>query len=178
MGEQDIWRIDQLMAMRMADEAWGVITAETISACWKHTKIVNPRALDGSPLHTNSPSLPHTTIVVVSVQMSIDLLQQAIDDLAKRKIGECNKLKAEEMVAMEGEMLTEKEWSDEDIVEQVIADVSPEEAMEVSDDEEHPPLMAPAQALQAVRELQRYALAHSGPEWDDAAQLLPKLTTV
>jgi len=38
-NEVDIYKIDLLEGMRMAQEAWKEVTAETIQHCWNHTKI-------------------------------------------------------------------------------------------------------------------------------------------
>jgi hypothetical protein len=38
-GIPDIYKIEQLDAMRLADAAWGAVTPQTISNCWKHTGI-------------------------------------------------------------------------------------------------------------------------------------------
>jgi hypothetical protein len=39
-GEEDIWVMDQLEAMRLMDCAWDNVTVDTIVNCWGHTKIL------------------------------------------------------------------------------------------------------------------------------------------
>ena len=38
-GEYDIFQINLLEAIKMAQNAWNAVTNETIAHCWKHTKI-------------------------------------------------------------------------------------------------------------------------------------------
>jgi hypothetical protein len=38
-GEPDIYKVNLLEAMLMAEKAWNSVTAETIKHCWDHTKI-------------------------------------------------------------------------------------------------------------------------------------------
>jgi hypothetical protein len=39
-GERNIWKINLLEAMRMAERAWDQVNAATIENCWRHTGIV------------------------------------------------------------------------------------------------------------------------------------------
>lgn len=39
-GEQDIFKIDQLQAMRILEKAWDAVSEQTIANCWKHTGIM------------------------------------------------------------------------------------------------------------------------------------------
>jgi hypothetical protein len=39
-GERDIWKINLLEAMRMAERAWDEVSSEIIQNCWRHTGIV------------------------------------------------------------------------------------------------------------------------------------------
>ncbi|CCO27126.1 Tigger transposable element-derived protein 6 OS=Homo sapiens GN=TIGD6 PE=2 SV=2 [Rhizoctonia solani AG-1 IB] len=56
-GIANIYKINQLEAMKIAADAWESISPETISNCWKHTGIV-PRDSDSLPLNTsvNNPT--------------------------------------------------------------------------------------------------------------------------
>jgi len=38
-GEVDIYKIDQLEIMLLANAAWQAITPETVTNCWSHTGI-------------------------------------------------------------------------------------------------------------------------------------------
>lgn len=38
-GEQDIYKLDLLEAMKMAKKAWDNVSSETIKNCWNHTEI-------------------------------------------------------------------------------------------------------------------------------------------
>src|SRR3954468_10420753 len=58
-GEQDIYKIDLLEAMLMAENAWTSVTAQTIMHCWDHTEIQRePILLRIPPVQTAIPSQP------------------------------------------------------------------------------------------------------------------------
>lgn len=180
-GEQNIWHIDQLAAMRIAEEAWGVINTSTIVNCWLHSGIISRRDSDGKPLPTNNPEIcPDTT--PIPIQKSIEMLQEAIDKLAARKIGTDNIMKATELVDIDAETVTEKAFTDVEIMEQARAELNPDLAdndignHDDDDDDDDEPVLTAVKALQAVKELQRFALTQNAKEWDNAISLLPKLT--
>jgi len=56
-GEQDIYKINLLEAMLMAQEAWKEVTAATIAHCWNHTKI-QPSS---TPIDSGSTPVSSTT---------------------------------------------------------------------------------------------------------------------
>jgi hypothetical protein len=39
-GEADIFKIDQLEAMRLMERAWEEVSTETVANCWRHTGIL------------------------------------------------------------------------------------------------------------------------------------------
>ncbi|CAG8595685.1 164_t:CDS:2, partial [Dentiscutata heterogama] len=49
-GEKDIYKIDQLQAMKWIKIAWSEVSAEMIRRCWFRTKIVSPRDENGIPV--------------------------------------------------------------------------------------------------------------------------------
>lgn len=51
-GERDIYKIDQLQAMRWVNAAWSEVSAETIDNCWKHSGIIDRNT--SSSVHLNS----------------------------------------------------------------------------------------------------------------------------
>ena len=177
---EDIWHINQLEAMQLAEEAWGIVSGETVANCWKHTRIVTPRGDDGVTLLPESelqlPSRDSSTLA--SVKKSIELLQRDLDRLALKKIGADNVMSASEMVNVSGEEITEMEWSDNEILDQIRSELNPVAELTgpvVDDDNEEPPVFTPAKALQAIKELQRFAGVQSSKEWTEAGKLLPKL---
>ncbi|KIO16261.1 hypothetical protein M407DRAFT_12906 [Tulasnella calospora MUT 4182] len=48
-GEVDLYKIDQLQAMRLAAEAWDRVTGQTVANCWGHASILSPRDANGDP---------------------------------------------------------------------------------------------------------------------------------
>lgn len=53
----DIYQIDQLQAMRIADIAWNEVDATTIRNCWKKAGILPPPEEPSSPWQTRIPLL-------------------------------------------------------------------------------------------------------------------------
>lgn len=182
-GEEDIWHINQLEGMRLAEEAWSVVSTSTIVNCWKHTGIVSPRGPDGITILPSNPETPlkpsqaAKDAADISVTKALQMLQTVIDKLGSRRVGSENVLKAAEMVDVKEERVTEKEWTDEEIVMQVQAEAKEKagESEEDSDDEDEPALWSHSRTLQALKELQRTALVRGGDEWVEAAKLLPRL---
>jgi hypothetical protein len=176
-GEQNIWHIDQLAAMRIAEEAWGIINASTIINCWRHSGILSPRDGDGKPLPAHTiPDAHSDNPAPVSVQKSIELLQEAINKLAGQRVGTASVMKATEMVDVDAEKTTERALTDNEIMEQARAELDPVLAENNVEDDDVEPVLPPVKALQAVKEHQRFALTQSGKEWDEAMRLLPQLT--
>lgn len=63
-GTEDIYKIDILEAMHMANKAWEVVSELTIKHCWDHTKILLYALLSWpGTLNVNLRCLPWLTLV-------------------------------------------------------------------------------------------------------------------
>lgn len=107
-GFVDIYHIDQLEGQRLTLEAWDQVTGSTIANCWRHAGIL---PTDDIPI---DPALTNT-----AVDSSIAQLDAALNELAAAAILPRNVISSAKLVAMKEEVVTEEEWTDEDIVEQV-----------------------------------------------------------
>jgi len=176
-GVEDIWHINQLEAMQLAEEAWGVVSKSTISNCWRHTRIITPRGPDGVTLHPEQLQDPtiHTNSTIASVEKSIELLQRDLDKLIARRVGVANAITAAEMVDVEGENVTEMEWTDAELLDHARSELGLTSAATPDDDDEEAPIYTSAKALQSVKELLRYSERQSSKEWNELAKVLPKV---
>jgi len=175
-GVEDIWHINQLEAMRLAEEAWGVVSKSTINNCWRHTRILTPRGPDGVTLLPDQLQDPaQTNSTIASVEKSLELLQRDLDKLICRRVGVANAMTAAEMVDVEGENVTEMEWTDAELLDQARSELGLISSATPDDDDDETPLYTSAKALQAVQELLRYSEHQSSKEWSEFATILPKV---
>ncbi|QRW26507.1 tigger transposable element-derived protein [Rhizoctonia solani] len=110
----DIYNISQLQAMELADRAWAMVTPQTIVNCWRHTGICPPQHLLFIEYYSPGvlDSHPNTTL-----ELETALLEQAagLPHLA-------HSLFHEMLSVFDETPPTEHEWTDLEIVEQIIAD--------------------------------------------------------
>ncbi|KAJ6529833.1 hypothetical protein B0H19DRAFT_1332979 [Mycena capillaripes] len=154
----EIYRIDQLTAMRLADEAWGYVTQETIRNCWRKTGIIpearfNPNASSTSlsslsSLSTLTPSESEDELEVpeggISTVCGRRVRSHLVDDVGDpeqallnvmgqlEQVGvlqRVNMLDLEELVNMQDEQVIEV-FTDEDIMKAVQAKHAEEENMD------------------------------------------------
>ena len=165
-GELDIWKIDQLEGMHLAEEAWRYISAETIKNCWAHTEIISPRGPDGRPLLSPGPVADQLHATDPAAK-AIEKLREATSKLNIRCIAEKDRMSLKEIIEVPGEEVTEQEWTEDDIVEQtraVFQDSNGVEEDAGESDGDDDPLMTPTQALSAMKELDRL-FSVSGSEY-------------
>jgi hypothetical protein len=178
-GEENIWKIDQLQGMRLAERAWSLIVSSTIVNCWRHSGIISPRGPDGWLLPETNTVEPDGPLVDDMVTAVEDALKKDLAQLKGRCVAERNLMSLEEVLAdTEEEKTTEEEWTDEMIVVQTKADF--EEPAPVADsgsssDDEDPPLITHTQALKSVLELERLARVSEGPEYEGIIHAFPPL---
>ncbi|KDN51164.1 hypothetical protein RSAG8_00793, partial [Rhizoctonia solani AG-8 WAC10335] len=121
-GEDNIYKIDQLKAMSMMHAAWECVSSQTIRNCWAHTKISGMEP-DAVPSTSSAPTEVH------DVRESISALQGRLDELHGRAMATLTeRTNAVEFARLEDTVPTEREWTDEEIVEQVAAEIQQAEA--------------------------------------------------
>ncbi|KAG8722888.1 hypothetical protein FRC08_004518 [Ceratobasidium sp. 394] len=95
-GVANMYNINQLQAMTLANDAWQAVTPQTIYNCWRHVGLV-------PPTYSHQPPLPAPDLFVPTHQ-GLDLeAQQALDQLSLN-------------------FPTEAEWTDQEIVDQLLAE--------------------------------------------------------
>ena len=123
LGHSDIYEINQLEAMELAAQAWLFVSQATISNVWKHVKIFQDDAAKSS----NSALEPEISAANDDTPLSDPDLDRATTQLNERidELVEMNALRpnqrmdAEYLLDVEDERVTVKEWTDEDIWEEV-----------------------------------------------------------
>lgn len=179
-GEVDLYKIDQLQAMRLAQEAWDNVTKRTVFNCWRNVRILTPRGPDGKVLAEateeaeGSPSNP-------DVEAAVAELDEAIRALAKKAIAPARVMRAQEMLDNDdGE--TEGTLGDEEIMEQVLrdhradeAEQNGEEVVEDSDDDEPEPVITANEAKGYLRDLARFFDSRDEAEFRGASKIVPGL---
>jgi hypothetical protein len=100
-GVENIWKIDQLEAMKIAEEAWSLISVPTIANCWRHAGIISPRGPDGMPLpeqQVAEPASSPTALVDEGLDRAVKGLGKALEELkgqhvaARNLIGKVSKI--------------------------------------------------------------------------------------
>jgi hypothetical protein len=104
-GTPNIYRIDQLEAMKITSSAWDLVSPTTVSNCWRHTGICPPH------FHP-TPDVPALEDPVMTE------LQADLDSLAPNRSGS---ISAQDLVDVDRDVETEQELTDQMIVEQVRA---------------------------------------------------------
>lgn len=181
-GEVDLYKIDQLQAMRLAQEAWDSVTKNTVINVWKHVGILSPRDSKGVVIkeveEAPAPSESSETASDPDTQRAVAQLDETIKELATNSIAKSHVMSAEEMLGMEdGE--TEGTMDDEEIMEQVLENRrTAEDEESICEDEIEEtlePTISVAEGVRYLRELNRLFDSKPGPEFRDASRLIPKL---
>jgi hypothetical protein len=168
----DIYNIDQLQAMRLAEQAWGKVTQGTIANCWRKSGIL-PTADTASDDGEDSDS-PDSCVLRVSdgtgpipadpaLQQAEAALPEVLGEFQEvRVLQRKNVIDIEDLINMPEEQIVE-DATDEEIVEAVQrARASAEEG---GDDGEEDTELKPSrkEALQAAATLGQYIADLDGP---------------
>jgi hypothetical protein len=168
-GEEDIYRVNQLEGMRLANKAWGQVTRETVQNCWRHAGIL--------PL--SRPTVPGQPTAEVALANSE--LQSALNHLvALEVITRKNIALAADFVEVDEERVTEDMWTIEDLVNQHRLDVREAKGEHLEELEPEPapepkPLMSWKQASVALSDLARLFEVEIGTIPDTAHDVLPQM---
>ncbi|QRV94489.1 DDE superfamily endonuclease [Ceratobasidium sp. AG-Ba] len=115
-GEANIYKINQLEAMELVHQAWDQVTPTTIANCWRHTKLSGPKP-EYPPTPLPVPTVvSDTTHAVAALQDSLDRLQTSSHNLLEP-------VNAPDYLALDAGYPTEHEWTDQEIVDQVRAEM-------------------------------------------------------
>ncbi|KAJ7303756.1 hypothetical protein DFH08DRAFT_976788 [Mycena albidolilacea] len=157
--------IDQLEAMRLAEQAWAEVTKDTIANCWRKSGILptaDSISIDEELEHdVNSRGIisPADTVPDPKLTEAEAALAQVLNEL--QEVGVLQKkylVDIEDLIQMPEEAVTE-DATDEDIFEAVQKLWSQEADREIhggDDDEEIDPKPSWKEALQAAATLRKY----------------------
>ncbi|KIJ98731.1 hypothetical protein K443DRAFT_626750 [Laccaria amethystina LaAM-08-1] len=130
----DIYDINQLQAMRMADEAWSDVDTTTIRNCWRKAGI-----LPAIPSRTTQPSIPISSLVNDTSSQTDPIIEaerqveNALDDLvATGALQTKNRMDINALLNPEGESQILTETSDEEIYHAVMDSMKARENMEIT----------------------------------------------
>lgn len=157
----DIYGMDQLEAMNMALDAWRRISPETVQNCWKHTGILQKPQADemdipiDPKLMASQPSQTDT---------AIDELSKALEELNTNHVAKSEAMTAEEWIDLADERITEGQWSEDDLIQQVQLNKCKEMGEHIAKLDDPEPVLKPEvthrQALDALDLFDRYLSEH------------------
>ena len=134
-----IYEINQLQAMRLADLAWKEVDTTTIRNCWKKAGIL-PQETNSSSSHTIQPLIPVSSLLqdsssqVNPAARAERQVEAALDDLvATGVLQQTNRMDIESLLNPEGESHTLTETSDQEIYEAVMAAIEARENIDIND---------------------------------------------
>lgn len=167
-GYDNLHTIDQLEAMIMIEEAWNEVSQDTIKNCWRHAKILPGSGPDDIEVDD------------ATVDETIEELQAALKELSlSGVVRKKNLMTVEELLNVAKENITEAEWTEDDIVQEILAEKAKEEGKEKEadeDDGDYEPLMTMREASHALAELERLCQVHvDEPDFSQAIPILCKL---
>lgn len=164
-----IYEINQLQAMRLADLAWRDVDTTTIRNCWRKAGIL-PEA-DSSSSHTIQPSIPISLLLQDSSSQvnpaahAERQVEAALDDLvATGALQRANRMDIESLLNPEGESHLLTETSDREIYQAVIDAITARDNIDINNgDDIEDGLPTPTDprpthrdALKAVSTIHRY----------------------
>jgi hypothetical protein len=158
-----IYDINQLEGMRLAQMAWNEVDASTIRHCWRKAGILPESAF------SNTDSCPHITVSSLlctadPVRTAEQNVQNSLDELEQTgALQRANRLGLEDLLNPEPERQVVEETTDTDIYDAVMASRANEEEIVLAggaddddDDTEIQPRPSRKAALEAIATLERY----------------------
>ncbi|VDB94717.1 unnamed protein product [Peniophora sp. CBMAI 1063] len=139
----EIYVINQLEAMRLADLAWKAVTEDTIRHCWEKTGILPDMS---TPPPTSNP----LSELEQSVSDSLDALEE------RGVLQKNNRVDLEELVNSAAEQIVVEETSEEEICSAVPERHAEGNVIVIDNDEPETPLPSRTDTLAAVATLQQY----------------------
>ncbi|KAL4261233.1 hypothetical protein AB1N83_011041 [Pleurotus pulmonarius] len=166
----NIYVIDQLEGMRIAQAAWNDLDASTIQNCWKKASILPDSLLHGAE---PAPPVPVTSLLNNNMSPLSNVfearLQESLDELqARGALQGSNKMSIKELLNPAGEQLLVEELSDQDIFDAVISQREDDkhDAIEIGGKDDDEPIIVKQSrkdVLNAVSILQAYIADLNNP---------------
>lgn len=136
----EIYNINQLQAMQIADLAWKSVDTTTIRNCWRKAGILpNMDCPSKSSSHANQPSIPISSLLhdspsqIDPVTHAESQVQAALDDLiATGALQKTNQMDIKSLLNPAGESHNLTETSDTEIYQAVMDAIDAQEKMEIN----------------------------------------------
>ena len=126
-GEDDIFVVNQLEAMRLLNSAWDAVTPTTIQNCWRKTGILPQNTTSVLENTTSVPEMVENTIMEVEIIVDkAAKLLTTLNSTIRSRHGTCQHLATPHLVENIEELLEEPpepEWPEEDADEMALLDL-------------------------------------------------------
>lgn len=161
----NIYDINQLEAMRLAEAAWQEVDTTTIRNCWRKAGILP----DVTPPEVSQPLVPISSLINDGpsdnpVAQAEKELTDALDDLRRTgALQSANQMSIEALLNPAEEAVDADDISDDDILKAVRESKAADEAGEGPDDEPAVELPTRSEALQAAGVINRLLTTMDGP---------------
>lgn len=180
----DIYGINQLEAMYMILNACqNYVMPHTVQNCWRHTSIlqvpdmqppefhpIHPIPIDPT-LQTPGQAQESNDVVVAVAELDAALKRLAVDHVTKKDV-----MSADELLEVAGEKITEGEWTDQDIVDQIRIDQCESNGEDVPELDAEPlePIspISITDANEAIKQLEKLFQTRPDRDFHDAQVLL------
>ncbi|KZT53130.1 DDE-domain-containing protein [Calocera cornea HHB12733] len=179
----ELYLINQLEIMELAQEAWGEISRETIANCWRRAGILQlPRDINGRLQSPDLPLVIEPNTPTMQDDPSLIAIRRELQDVIvtlqeRGALAPLEAMSTTEMVNVTGESVGSERWTDREILEQVREEIREEHGqIETAEEEEDvpvSPLFSDQQALAACLELQRLFATKPHCEYQAGLSMLP-----
>lgn len=126
-GEDDIFVVNQLEAMRLLNSAWDAVTPTTIQNCWRKTGILPQNTTSVLENTTSVPEMVENTIMEVEIVVDeAAKLLTTLNSTIRSRHGTRHHLATPHLVENIEELLEEPpepEWPEEDADEMALLDL-------------------------------------------------------
>jgi hypothetical protein len=170
-NEANLYEISQLRAMELADQAWTDVKNSTITNCFRHAGVLSVRDVDGKPTTSSAPTT--ATLIDKELDHAMQLMSDNNDALVDRNIirASAKMLVAYLLDHAEEDTTGTMEFTVKEIVEE-IKSRSAEKGPGNDDDGEEEPEVTAAEALDALKVMERFSLHNRGTGvWADMSRL-------
>lgn len=169
-----IYKIGQLEAMRLSEEAWASISPETIRNCYAKTCIMNSRDQDGS-----LPPIPPVVLKIGEIKGVQDAeanLRDSLEGLRDRgMLRKSESFSIENLINLPEEHISgTQELTEDEIIELIQEELRPKH-VEPSNEEEEAEQCSPGELISATKIVIKNLRLQSGQQFREAEHLLNQL---
>ncbi|KAL5536767.1 hypothetical protein ACEPAF_590 [Sanghuangporus sanghuang] len=147
-----------------------MVTCKTITNCWKHAGILDPYAINSTEAPVDQSN---------EVQSAVSKLESTLKEFVKEVVPSKHATLTKEYLKVDAEKITEAEWSDSEILEQMDInrrEKSGEDIPELEPSEPEPELIISLhEGCRMLMQLSALLQTWLGSEAEEARKVLPKL---